>query len=237
MTLPKNLYEKYLNRFNDLILEGEELEKIMHPTGIEMYNPAFQDLFEWKIKCITLLNQVVPENHPYFGRWLNDLALTSKSDDGKGINTIALNRGLGYLRAIESDLEAGILDDLALQIEAEIAADYLGQAEYLLNEGQPGQYDHIPAAVLTGAVLEKELRSLCDRQMPPIQTEENGKPFMLNRLVDELKKAKVINELKAKQLKAWADIRNKAAHGQFEQFTRYDVELMINGVRNFLANL
>ncbi len=41
------------------------------------------------------------------------------------------------------------------QFEAEIAADYMGQAEELLNEGSSGKYDHVPAAVLAGAVLEK----------------------------------------------------------------------------------
>lgn len=238
VTLPPILYKKYLDRFDELINEGENLEKIVsHPMGIRIYDSSFQDLLEWTVECISLLNQVVPQNHPSFGKWFSDLALTSEFDDPAGMNTVAVYRGLGYLRAIESDLTAGILDDLRLKIEAEIAADYLGQAEQLLNEGQTGKYDHIPAAVLTGAVLEKELRTLCTKQNPPLSVEMNGKPLMLNRLIDDLKKAGTINELKAKHLKAWADIRNKAAHGQFDQFTRYDVELMISGVSNFLANL
>jgi hypothetical protein len=153
------------------------------------------------------------------------------------MNGVTILKGLDYLGAIKLDLRSGLLDDLKLQIGAEIAADYLGQTDRLLNEGQTGQCDHIPAAVPTGAVLEKELRTLCSKQNPPLQTTMNGKPLTLNRLIDDLKKARAINELRAKQLKAWADIRNKSAHGQFDQFTRHDVELMINGVSNFLANL
>lgn len=58
----------------------------------------------------------------------------------------------------------------------------------------------------------------------------------MNPLIDELKSAGVFNELKAKQLRGWADIRNAAAHGESEKFKRTDVEAMIPGVANFLAD-
>lgn len=58
----------------------------------------------------------------------------------------------------------------------------------------------------------------------------------MNPLIDDLKKAGVFNELKAKQLRSWADVRNKAAHGEFDQFNRTDVEQMMIGVTNFLAD-
>ena len=113
----------------------------------------------------------------------------------------------------------------------------MGQADALLKEGQPGAFDHVPAAVLSGAVLEKALRTLCDRQQPQIPiTNANGDSKTLNPLIDDLKKAGVFNELKAKQLRAWADIRNKAAHGEFNQFTKGDVEQMLAGIANFLAD-
>ena len=78
--------------------------------------------------------------------------------------------GISTLRAIKDDFDTGYLDNLLLQIEAEMAADYMGQAEELLKEGSSGRYDHVPAAVLAGAVLEKGLRKICDVQLPPIPT-------------------------------------------------------------------
>ena len=63
-----------------------------------------------------------------------------------------------------------------------------------------------------------------------------GEPKTLNPLIDDLKKANVFNELKAKQLRAWADVRNAAAHGEFAKFNRQDVEQMLVGVQNFLAD-
>jgi hypothetical protein len=143
----------------------------------------------------------------------------------------------GYLLALKSDYETGVLENLSQLIEATVTADYLGQAEQLLKEGQPGQYDHVPAAVLTGAILEDALRRLCQRQNPPIPVEKpSGEPKTLNTLIDDLKKANVYNELKAKQLRSWADIRNAAAHGEFRKFNRQDVEQMLVGVQNFLAD-
>jgi uncharacterized protein YutE (UPF0331/DUF86 family) len=54
-------------------------------------------------------------------------------------------------------------------------------------------------------------------------------------LIDDLKKAGVYNENKAKQLRAWAGTRNHAAHGEFGEFTRTDVEQMVAGINTFLA--
>ena len=111
------------------------------------------------------------------------------------------------------------------------------QAEGLLKEGQSGKYDHVPAAVLAGAVLEKSLRSLCDKQVPPVPTlNSKGEQKTLNPLIDDLKKSGLFNESKAKQLRAWAAIRNHAAHGEFDQFNRTDVEQLLQGVNNFLAD-
>jgi hypothetical protein len=144
---------------------------------------------------------------------------------------------LGILEAFRDDFNQGFLDDLLLKVEAEVAADYMGQAEGLLKEGQPGKFDHVPAAVLAGAVLEKALRTLCNEHQPPVSiVNAKGEPTTLNSLIDELKKAEAFNELKAKQLRSWADIRNAAAHGHFSDFSKADVAQMISGMNNFLAD-
>ena len=143
---------------------------------------------------------------------------------------------LSRLKGLREDFDLGLLGDLTLQIEAEVVADYMGQAEQLLAEGQTGQYDHVPAAVLAGAVLEKGLRTLCTKQTPPIPVVNGqGYPLKMSRLIDDLKKVNAFNEPNAKHLRAWADIRNAAAHGQFGEFTRTQVEGMIKGVSDFLV--
>jgi hypothetical protein len=54
-------------------------------------------------------------------------------------------------------------------------------------------------------------------------------------LIDALRKRKAFNEVMAKQLRAWAEIRNHAAHGRFEEFTSEQVKAMVAGISMFLA--
>ena len=50
----------------------------------------------------------------------------------------------------------------------------------------------------------------------------------------ELGKAGVYTKLVQKRVTALADLRNKAAHGQWDQFCRSDVEEMIPAVRRIM---
>jgi uncharacterized protein YutE (UPF0331/DUF86 family) len=77
---------------------------------------------------------------------------------------------------------------------------------------------------------------MCNQLSPPEHIiNEKGSPLRLNSLIDCLKKRKVFNELTAKQLRAWVDIRNSAAHGDFDQFNKQQVEVMISGINSFLT--
>lgn len=234
-----------LNRFDNLIEEGEAILKNAENisldskyiqdnyrnnesgTGNNRFN--WSDYVEWRTKSATLLCYVLPRDsvHDPTARYFPSL----KASSGNMISAIS------FLKAIKSDLECGFFDDLVTRIEGSIAIDYMEQAEQLLENGHSGQYDHVPAAVLSGAVLEKTLRKLCTEQQPEIAIVTiNGEQKTLNPLIDDLKKSGLFNEVKAKQLRSWADIRNKAAHGEFDQFKRSDVEQMIQGVRNFLGD-
>jgi hypothetical protein len=52
----------------------------------------------------------------------------------------------------------------------------------------------------------------------------------------DLAKDGVYTKLVQKQITAWANIRNSAAHGNPDEFTEQDVINMITDVRQFLAN-
>ncbi len=241
MSLPPKLREKNLARLDELIQNGLEIrarvgnsrelveditKRVCHETGDLTTEEAFR---KWQRSALTILSQIVGASAIHSNMLLQFQKINAFPNH--------LDWGLGQLRAVRDDLDGGFLEDIASSIEAEIASDYMGQAEHLLAEGQPGKYDHVPAAVLTGAVLEKGLRTLCDGQTPPIHTTtDNGKPKKMNVMIDDLKKASVYNEMKAKQLRAWAGVRNHAAHGEFDEFTRGDVEEMITGVNRFLGD-
>lgn len=234
-----------MRRFDSLIEDGEAILKNAEDISAvyeynELNNRRYQSraaykklnwshFVEWRAKTATLLCHVLPNDNVHKAA-AKEIPNLSPTEDH-------LVWAIGFLKAVKDDLDHGFLDGLASQIEAEISSDYMGQAEQLLCEGQSGKFDHVPAAVLSGAVLEKALKKLSIQQHPPIPVVNgNGEPKTLNRLIDDLKKAGLFNELKAKQLRAWADIRNKAAHGEFTYFNRGDVDQMIKGVSNFLAD-
>lgn len=242
MALPEKLQAKYLERFDSLIQEGVAIvashrieSHVVHrdhsfigPRSIEKKVRKYDEdaFFEWRSKCTTLLENLTRQGSVH----------TVWVDRFSKMHIDLITQALGHLRAMKKDFEEGFLDNLLIEVEAEVAGDYMGQAEQLLEEGQSGKYDHIPAAVLVGAVLEKSLRTLCSEQAQPIPTDKpDGKPKRLNSLIDDLKKAGLYTETQAKLLRSWAAIRNHAAHGEFDKFTKSDVELMISGVTNFLG--
>ncbi len=246
MKLPDAILAKTLARFDSLIADGRNIVAsaqdipavVAKDVGWEgnqtVTQPAYKKIdpekfVEWRTKTATLLALVIPQGHVH-RKSVQEIAELQCAYE-------LLQAAVSLLRGIKDDLEKGFLDDMAAAIEAEIACDYMGQAEQLLADGHRGKFDHVPAAVLAGAVLENALRKLCDEQQPAIAKQDaKGNHKTLSLLVDELKKAGVFNEAKAKQLRAWADIRNLAAHGEFAKFTRGDVETMIAGINCFLAD-
>ncbi len=151
--------------------------------------------------------------------------------------TESIHRIVAVLRGVRDNYLAGMFHDLKVRIVADISADYMGQAESLLKEGTTGQYDHVPAVVLCGAVLEDRLRRWCNAQSPPFSTtKSDGSNKTLGPLIEELRKNQKFDKQVLRLLQWWADIRNHAAHGEFDKFTRKHVELMLRGVDSFLAN-
>jgi hypothetical protein len=241
MPLPSQIDAAVRHRFNDLISEADIIVRKMaqddheaqvrNPNTIFGYEIQYQDAAYHALltKATTLIQLVLGKSER--GKELI-VDLRSMESGSTATRTIQ-----GVLNGLKDDYEAGMLDSLHEIIEANIVTDYMGQAEQLLGEGVPGNYDYVPAAVLAGAVLEDALRRLCQRQTPPIDTHKpDGSPKTLDPLITDLQKANVFNKAKADMLKSWAKTRNYAAHGEFTQFNRSEVEGMIAGVKNFIAD-
>jgi hypothetical protein len=134
---------------------------------------------------------------------------------------------LGILKAIRTDYENGSLSSFPDLARAEIFADFLEMAHYLLEQDYKD-----PAAVLIGGVLEEHLRKLCTRS--GITPETNSRPKKADAMNSELAKAEAYSKLDQKAVTSWLDLRNKAAHGQYASYTREQVALMLQAVRDFI---
>lgn len=143
--------------------------------------------------------------------------------------SMALAPVRGVLEALKNDYESGYLQSVVELVHAETFSDFLEMAGYLLEQGYKD-----PAAVIVGSVLEAHLRKLCDKQGITV-TNADRTPRKADTLNSELTVAGEYSKLDQKSVTAWLDLRNKAAHGKYAEYTREQVTLMLQGVQDFVA--
>ena len=137
---------------------------------------------------------------------------------------------VGALRALRRDYAAGYLSGVQSLVRAEVFADFLEMAEHLLEQDYKD-----PCAVLVGGVLEDHLRSLCQGRGIPLQI--SGKPKKADSMNNDLASANVYSKLDQKNVTAWLDLRNKAAHGKYDEYNADQVRNLLVGVREFAARV
>ena len=216
--MPK-IDERLLKRLEDLVQEGERIKAAGKASlrAKEHRGPVNNEsAHTWATSVLAILEKAFGSTSVHCTKFdqhcqrywcLNDLECA-----------------LGVLRAARNDFKHDMLFDMRTRIEAEVFDDFLEQAEYLLSQGY-----HAPAAVIAGAVLEDGLRKLCVKN--GISLPQKPKLDTMNA---ELAKAGVYKKLAQKRVTANADLRNKAAHGKWDEFSEQDVKEMISSVRTFM---
>ena len=206
------LDERIIKRFEELIALGERC------TDVRPINNRHIIVEEWSAATLSFLNRVFGEDGVYTRRYLAYLP--------KLYNPAQAMHGAAILKAAFDEYRGGYFFDVKRTIQADIFDDFLEQAEYFLAEG----YFQV-AAVIAGAVLEDCLRKLCAKNGIPLA----HKP-KLDGMNADLAKAGIYDKLIQKKVTYLADIRNKAAHGEWDKFTKQDSEEMVRGVRNFVTD-
>ncbi|AXV65929.1 hypothetical protein D0907_11940 [Pseudoalteromonas lipolytica] len=133
----------------------------------------------------------------------------------------------GIALTVKHDIDNDLIASIKGLLQAEIFANFLEIGEHLLSEGYKDA-----AAVTIGAVLEDGLRELCKKNNIAF-TKPNGSPLTIEPLNTELAKNEVYSKLTQKQITSWAHIRNKAAHGQYNEYDKSQVEMMLLFVQGF----
>ena len=142
--------------------------------------------------------------------------------------------GRGILSAAREELAGGWLTTTKGLVSAEIFSDFLEMAQHLLDEGYKD-----PAAVMAGSVLEEHLRQLCQKHGIPTEATKQGRPQpkKADALNADLAKKEVYNRLDQKNVTAWLDLRNKAAHGKYQEYTEEQVALMLQSLSDFMVRI
>lgn len=205
-----NYKSKLLNEVSRLITEGSAVNQ---GGSIEMF-------YEFRASSMAFLDNVFGQVHPIHLQFRTHCTMFSDQSITVGIASLKAAK-----RLIEDDWLTSVTD----LVSAEIFSDFLEMAEHLLEN----KYKD-PAAVIIGSVLEDHLRRLCAKH--GIDTAKaTGEPRKANDLNSELVKAGAYNALDNKSITSWLDLRNKAAHGKYTEYTIEQVILMHSGVRDFMT--
>jgi hypothetical protein len=174
---------------------------------------------------MSFLLQTFGSDHPYFREFDAKVNYATPS---------CIMVGKGILAAAKEEVSGGWIQTTIGIVSAAIFSDFLEMSEHLLTEGYKD-----PAAVMIGGVLEEHLRQLARKHGLPTEGIVNGKaiPKKADALNADLTKAGVYNLLDQKMITAWLDLRNKAAHGKYGEYIKEQVELMLQGINQFMVRV
>ncbi|WP_435212630.1 hypothetical protein [Streptomyces sp. bgisy034] len=142
-------------------------------------------------------------------------------------NFMKLPEFVGVAEALRDDLKAGWTESVVEQVHADMYGSYLDMAVALLDNGFKDA-----AAVIAGTSLEVHVRELCVKN--GVDVEVDGKPKKADTMNTDLKKAGIYGTLQQKQVTAWMDLRNQAAHGNYGKYDISEVRALASGVRDFM---
>jgi hypothetical protein len=174
---------------------------------------------------LSFLRSTFGEDHPYYREFAEKVSTADRHDT---------ELGKGILAAARGEVAGGWVATTTGIVSAQIFADFLEMAEYLSAEGYKDA-----AAVMTGGVLEEHLRQVARKFGVDIEVLVGSK--MVAKKADtlnaDLVKAGAYGKLEQKMVTAWLDLRNKAAHAKYAEYTADEVRLMQQGVGQFLLKI
>ncbi len=139
---------------------------------------------------------------------------------------VAANILQSFIDYVKSGLQGEISPERRAQLDT--VSDFLGQANQLL---ETKEVHPAAPAVLVGAALEEFLRTWAEAQGLSIGDRRPS----LDAYATVLREADLITKQDAKDITAWAGIRNHAAHGEWEEVNdKKRVLLMLEGVNLFM---
>ena len=209
-----------IKRIDQLLIQGQNVLSTKEHSS-DFVKMGLQMGF--RTASLSFIENVYGDSHTYFNEFYEHV---------NGREYECTENGLNILSSIKNEIENDWLISFKQMVSAEIFSDFFEMSKYLLDL----KYKD-PAAVMIGSVLEEHLRLLCRNNSVDITYLKNGDtiPKKANTLNADLTKAGVYGVLEQKNISAWLDLRNRAAHGKYGEYNQEQVELMYQGVLNFIT--
>lgn len=196
------------------ILEAKTFD-FRSDEGVSYHKVNSPDVTAWSTSVLNLLQRVFTEDAVHFKQFQERFVSFSGWESG-------FRECMAVFQSAKEDYEGGYLFNMRSLIQAEVFDDALEQATELLKAGYKD-----PACVVAGVTLETTLKELCSRH--------GLTHAKMDKMNADLCKAGIYNMGMQKQITAWADRRNKAAHGDWTAYSDADVEDLIRGVNRLIA--
>lgn len=213
--------DDYLKRADELI----DLADRSLATERLVNNHRFVDsevFHEFRSSSLSFLRAAFGDDSTYSREFSKNVANPRPSDT---------RAGRGVLKAARAEMAGGWVHSAKGLVSAEIFADFMEMAQHLLQQDYKDA-----AAVIGGSVLEEHLRQLANRAAIPTATDK-GQPRTADSLNADLAKNGLYTKLDVKSVTAWLDLRNKAAHGHYGDYTKEQVALMLRSIGDFMARV
>ncbi|MCX7192241.1 MAG: hypothetical protein NTY60_01205 [Proteobacteria bacterium] len=214
-----------VRRIDELIAHGNEVLKTRKSTDQYSEWVNSDGMAGFRAASLSFIKKLYDLKHPYFGEFDNNTNSSLAN---------AAEKGIAILKAIRSEISGGWMFTFKGLVAAELFADFLDMANHLLETGYKDS-----AAVMIGGVLEEHLRQLClkhDLAVDDVK-EDRVVAKKSDRLNADLAKAEVYSKLDQKQITAWLDLRNNAAHGKYGEYTDQQVKQLLSGVIEFMTRV
>jgi len=219
-----NYNEKLLQRAEYIIEQAEKALSIGERNQYGTLQADSAKTLTFKTSGLSFILDLYGEEHPYYKEFQNVL--------GNHRYESYINSGIEIINNIKVEIENGWISTIKSIVSAEIFSDFLEMAEHLLKS----EYKDA-AAVMIGGVLEEHLRQLSIESGIDVTYEKDGKliPLKADRMNSELAKSGVYNKLDQKGVTTQLDLRNNAAHGNYSEYDKKQVEMMYDFVFNFVS--
>lgn len=223
-----NISETLRDDILDLVTIGEKLTQVAQGSGRSLEGNYITEAATWVSRIGQMIRRLYPPTNQHlinYEKCIKEYKFSIMHSNYYGhVATVT-----GIIKAVKHEVERGLLLDVRQLLRADIFADFLEMAEYLLKENYKDA-----SAVIIGSVLEDSLRKLAEVNGISIVS-STGKKLTIDPLNSELAKASIYDRLIQKQITSWADLRNKAAHGKYDEYDKKQVEMMLLFSQNFCA--
>jgi len=184
-----------------------------------------QKFHDFRISALSFLSRVFGELSTYYESFRTEVTHHTAS---------RTRRGLGMLTAAKRELQGNWLETTSGAVSRDTLTDMLRLARLQLDQNNSSA-----AAIIAGAILEKQLRNICLARGIAIHNEIQGKavPKKGLQLTGEAYKKKLYDRQDNKAVMSWIEICNAAAGSTGDTVTSAQVKTMLNEMQAFIAKI